>query len=189
MNLTSCNLVASTQDCRVGRGGARRLKWFLWRRSIPNDLPFREASTRRNNPRKSLTYYTAAYQLPLATIRDDSMALIDELFRFCNSLGDDWVALFAAHGLAIRQSSPATLANELLNQSLHVDRGIPGFEDFADDIAHAITPRLPAHSLLYHALASPNVSVGRNGATLTGFPSLDQIEIVENYVFGSRPKC
>jgi hypothetical protein len=115
------------------------------------------------------------------------MGLIDEVFRVCNSLGDDWADLFAAHGLAIRQTSPATLENELLNQSLHVDRGIPGFEDFVADIARAIVPRQPAHSLLYHALASPNVSLARNGVTLAGFPSLDEIEIIENYVFGSRP--
>src|SRR5687768_6444906 len=38
-----------------------------------------------------------------------------------------------------------------------VDRGVPGFEDFADEGIRGIEPGAPARSLLFHALASPNV--------------------------------
>jgi hypothetical protein len=115
------------------------------------------------------------------------MALINDLFDLCKKLDDDWAALLEVHGLHIRQSSPETLANELLNQILIVDRTIPGFQDFANDQARGIVPGRPAHSLLYHALASPNVLSGKDGKPLRKFPKLTEIETVENYVFGVRP--
>src|SRR6185503_7912659 len=53
---------------------------------------------------------------------------------------------------------------------------------FALSGAKAITMGSPANSLLYHALASPNVKAGING-----FPTLKEIETVENFVFGVQP--
>ena len=115
------------------------------------------------------------------------MALLDDVFAICRRLGGEWAKMLEIHGLNIQQSSPEALANELLNQNLIVDRTMPGFQDFADDQARGIVPGRPAHSLLYHALASPNVLSGKNGKPLRKFPDLDEIEAVENYVFGVRP--
>jgi hypothetical protein len=115
------------------------------------------------------------------------VALIDDVFQLCQKLSDDWSQLLTAHGLNIRQPDPATLANELLNQNLKVNRNLPGFQDFADDVARGIVPGRPSQSLFYHALASPNVVSGIDGRPLRDFPKLDEIEIVENYVFGVHP--
>jgi hypothetical protein len=115
------------------------------------------------------------------------MALIDDVFVVCNGLGDDWAEMLEVHGLNIRQSSPDALANELLNKNLIVDRDMPGFQDFADDQTRGIIPGRPAHSLFYHALASPNVVFGKSGKLLQAFPDLGQIETIENYVFGVNP--
>lgn len=49
-----------------------------------------------------------------------------------------------------------------------------------------ITPGQPARSLLYHALASPNVVEHKNNTELNLFPTLLQIDTVENYVFSVR---
>jgi hypothetical protein len=46
---------------------------------------------------------------------------------------------------------------------------------------------MPAQSLLLHALASPNVVKGANGADLADFPTLAEIAMVENYVYGVKP--
>src|SRR5262249_4972203 len=46
---------------------------------------------------------------------------------------------------------------------------------------------VPAHSLLYHALASPNVLNDPAGMRLGYFPTLADLEAVENYVFGVAP--
>ena len=50
-----------------------------------------------------------------------------------------------------------------------------------------ITAGQPSHSLLYHALASPNVFEQPDGTELTAFPSLQQIDVIENAVFGTQP--
>src|SRR5262245_1769009 len=68
-----------------------------------------------------------------------------------------------------------------------IDRTCPGFGDFAAAGVRAVEPGEPDLSLLYHALASPTVVDQRNGAPLGGFPTLAEIEAVENYVYGARP--
>jgi hypothetical protein len=40
--------------------------------------------------------------------------------------------------------------------------------------------------MLYHALAAPSVVATRDGTKLGGFPTLAEIEAVENYIYGSR---
>src|SRR5690349_5074161 len=100
------------------------------------------------------------------------MALIDKVFALCKEklVGNAWDILFKeGHGLDINQSTAANLADVLLNQELRINRKIPGFEDFADDLAHGIVPLRPAHCLLYHAVASPNVVVGIDGKPLPEF--------------------
>lgn len=52
-----------------------------------------------------------------------------------------------------------------------------GFDDFAGN--HLIKPGYPAFSLLYHALASPRV----RSAQFTAYPSLEQIDLLENYIY------
>jgi hypothetical protein len=115
------------------------------------------------------------------------MTLIDEIFALCKKLPDDWAALLKAHGLDIRKADGKALKRELTKKPLKVNRNIRGFADFAEDEAFGIVPRRPAHSLFYHALASPIMQTGVDGKLLSWFPSLDEIELVENYVFGVDP--
>jgi len=115
------------------------------------------------------------------------VSLINDVLVLCQQLSDEWADLLKAHGLNIRHSSASDLADELLQKDLHVDRTIAGFADFASDVARGIVPRRPAYSLLYHALASPNVVTGAKGVPLHSFPTLDDIELLENYVFGVAP--
>jgi hypothetical protein len=70
---------------------------------------------------------------------------------------------------------------------LRIDRTHPGFGDFNLAGTRAIEAGAPDRSLLYHAFASPGVSVSRGGAVLRGFPTLAEIDAVENYVYGVRP--
>ena len=62
-----------------------------------------------------------------------------------------------------------------------------GFEDFSLEGTRGIKPGHPARSLFYHSLASPNVVTGVDGLQLTSFPTLRELEIVENYVYGITP--
>ena len=116
------------------------------------------------------------------------MALIDDVFALCGRLADaGWAELLAAHGLDIRRPTPAALAAELARDLPAVRRAVSGFEDFAHEGRRGIEPGFPARSLLYHALASPNVLTGATGQQLDLFPTLRELEVVENYVFGVHP--
>src|SRR4051812_46850467 len=107
------------------------------------------------------------------------MALIDEVKTVCADLaGHGWADLLGRHGLDI---TAADLRAELA-KGLNVRREDPGFEDFAAEGHHGIEPGQPARSLLYHALASPNVVGTADGKRLGKFPTLAQLEAVENYV-------
>ena len=68
-----------------------------------------------------------------------------------------------------------------LDKKVKVDRAVPGFGDFAG--TRGIEPGSPGSSLLYHAFASPAVAA----EGLTSYPTLAEIEAVENYVYGVRP--
>jgi hypothetical protein len=80
----------------------------------------------------------------------------------------------------------ADLESELLKPLSNIDRTCPGFGDFALHGGKAIEPGQPDKSMLYHALAAPSVVATRDGTKLGGFPTLAEIEAVENYIYGSR---
>jgi hypothetical protein len=79
------------------------------------------------------------------------------------------------------------LRRELDKPLARIDRDFPGFGDFAIAGTRAIQPGQPDRSLLHHAFASPTVVAERMGTELRGFPTLSEIEAVENYVYGSVP--
>jgi hypothetical protein len=78
------------------------------------------------------------------------------------------------------------LDSELLKPLSKIDRSCPGFGDFALRGSRAIEPGEPDHSLLYHALAAPTVVANRQGKKLAEFPTLAEIETIENYVYATR---
>jgi hypothetical protein len=115
------------------------------------------------------------------------MPLIDDLKDVCKRLASKgWADLLRdSHGLDIKNKD---LAAELAQNLPNIDRSVPGFEDFAKEGKRGIEPGQPARSLLYHALASPNVVLGAGRKRLTAFPTARDLEIVENYTFAAgRP--
>jgi hypothetical protein len=81
----------------------------------------------------------------------------------------------------------ADLAAELAKPLSSIDRTFPGFADFALNGSRAIEPGQPDLSLLYHAFAAPSVIASdRSGKKLDGFPTLAEIEAVEDYVYAAR---
>lgn len=119
------------------------------------------------------------------------MALIDDVKKICDRLAPSgWrdLLLDVSHGvLDISQANATALKNALAKPLPQIKRSHPGFEDFSRDGAQGITPGLPAQSLLYHAFHSPNVLTGPTGNALVRFPTLRDLETIENYVFGVNP--
>ncbi len=113
------------------------------------------------------------------------MALIDDVQKICNRLAPvGWGELLAQHGLDI---TAADLKAELTKELPNIRRSVSGFQDFAFEGKRGIEPGHPARSLLYHALASTDVIKKADGSSLTVFPTLAEINTVENYVFGVKP--
>ena len=115
------------------------------------------------------------------------MTLIDDVKSVCDRLAPlGWRdILLAATGqqLDIQKSTAAALKTELTKNLTTIDRTISGFSDFALAGTKAIAAGSPANSLLYHAMASPSVVAG-----IGGFPTLKEIEAIENFVFGVAPQ-
>ncbi len=114
------------------------------------------------------------------------MALIDDVKNVCDRLAPlgwrDLLMDLTDDQLDILKPTSATLKAELTKTLADIDRTVTGFTDFSLSGTKAITAGSPADSLLYHALASPNVI-----SNLSGFPTLKEIETIENYVFGVQP--
>lgn len=92
------------------------------------------------------------------------MALIDDVKQLCDRIASEgWRDLLLAHGLDM---AAPDLAAELAKPLNQINRDLPGFEDFAFEGQRGIEPGYPARSLLYHALASPNVTTGVDGLTV-----------------------
>lgn len=113
------------------------------------------------------------------------MALIDEVKTICARLAPfGWAELLKEHGLDI---SAANLKKELARELPQIKRRMRGFEDFALEGIRGIEPGHPARSLLYHAFASPNVLTRIDGSDIKKFPTLAELDVIENYVFGAVP--
>ncbi|MBU6172534.1 MAG: hypothetical protein KGQ60_01950, partial [Planctomycetes bacterium] len=123
----------------------------------------------------------------LAARPDESEVLISLLFESCRRLAMlGWRDLLLDATGGQFDLLAKDLESELVKPLTKIDRTFPGFGDFASQGVKAIEPGYPDQSLLYHALAAPSVVALRNGAKLAGFPTLKEIETVENYVYASR---
>ncbi len=102
-----------------------------------------------------------------------------------NHADNGWHELLGLHGLDIKA---ADIEKELLEKELpNIRRDLPGFKDFSKEGKHGIEPGNPGRSLLLHAFCSPKVVMDKDGNKLGSFPSTEEIEIIENYVYGVKP--
>ncbi len=113
--------------------------------------------------------------------------LLDGVAAVCRRLAPlGWrELLLEASGGQLDIQAP-DLAGELGKPLTQIDRNCPGFGDFALHGKKAVEPGCPDQSLLYHALAAPSVVATRDGVRLRGFPTMAEIETVENYIYASR---
>ena len=156
-----------------------------------SDLPERLTSRRTFLQQTALgagaIMVSGAWQFAFASDGSRGMALIDAVGEACRRLAPlGWRQMLldvTAGGLDI---AAGDLADQLA-RPLRIDRSHPGFGDFDVAGTRAIEAGAPGRSLLYHAFASPGVSADRAGVALGGFPTLAEIDAVENYVYGVRP--
>lgn len=114
------------------------------------------------------------------------MALLDDLTQILARLAPrGWAALLQQHAGGLDITKPKSqLAAELQRQLTGIDRQHPGFEDLSTGARRGIEAGSPARSVLYHALASPDVHPLTAGVPADGdYPTPEELDVVENYVF------
>jgi hypothetical protein len=116
------------------------------------------------------------------------MALIDDVRLALGRLAPrGWKNLMQLHGLRLDAADlAAELQRPLVNTTGRstIDRTIAGFEDFSPEGTAAIEPADPGRSLLYHALASPNVNPSETGSRAdSDYPTLAELDLIENYIY------
>lgn len=138
----------------------------------------------------------AAHEAPHVASRTSTMAqgssgsgtLLDAVVATCQRLAaDGWRDLLLHVTNNVLDIAADDLRSMLAQPLTAIDRSVPGFEDFSLEGVRGIEPGSPARSLLYHALASPNVFMDRDGRVLSSFPTPAELEAVENYVYGAVP--
>ncbi len=118
------------------------------------------------------------------------MPLIDQVKTICDRLAPlgwrDLLLAVTSNALDISQTTNAKLLTALTTSLPSIDRTKRGFEDFHAAGTQAIAGGLPSRSLLYHALASPQVhptNTGQPSPKRTDYPTLDELDTVENFIY------
>ena len=114
-------------------------------------------------------------------------AILESVRSTLVALGDGW------HQYLMRTQKVDIRAKDLageLSKELPIDRTALGFADFDPMGKRAIEPGDPARSVLYHALASPNVLPKLNdGSDMAekDYPTWAQLDVLENYIYSLVP--
>jgi hypothetical protein len=144
--------------------------------------------------RRSLLQFTAigigtsaaAFVFPAAAA--ETTPLADRAVAACRRLAaNGWRQLLLDVTSGELDLEDPDLGARLTRPLARIDRTIPGFGDFDIAATRPIEPGIPERSLLYHAFAAPSVVAGRNGSELTAFPTLAEIDAVEDFIYGAVP--
>lgn len=118
------------------------------------------------------------------------MSLIDDVKTICDRLAPrGWRDLLLAvtnNALDISQPTKGKLKAALAAPLATIDRSTNGFEDFHPTANQAITGGRASHSLLYHALASPQVhptSDGNPSSNQNDYATLAELDVIENFIY------
>ncbi len=113
-------------------------------------------------------------------------SLIVQVEAICRRLAPlGWQKMMLAVTGGALDITASDLARELA-KPVAIHRTYPGFGDFALAGNRGIEPGRPDESLLYHALAAPTVVSDPAGRKLGGFPTIEEINTVENYIYATR---
>ncbi|MDC8760008.1 hypothetical protein [Janthinobacterium fluminis] len=115
----------------------------------------------------------------------NALPLLDAVKASCARLAPlGWRDLLLAATGGELDIGAADLRQELLKPLTAIQRGLAGFGDFSTAGTRAVTPGQPDLSLLYHAFASATVVARPDARELGGFPTLAEIESLENFIYG-----
>lgn len=118
------------------------------------------------------------------------MSLLDDVKTVCDRMAPlgwrDLLRNVTNNALDISQPTNAKLKTALTAPLATINRSLRGFEDFHPNGSQAITAGRPAESLLYHALASPQVHptiAGSPSISPADYPTLAELDTIENFIY------
>ena len=112
-------------------------------------------------------------------------AIINPVKKACKRLAPlGWRDLILAASGGALDILAFDLRKELLKELPNINRKVPGFGDFSLAGKAGVSACQPNTSLLYHAFASATVVSKVDGSALGGFPTLAEIDALENFIYG-----
>ena len=116
------------------------------------------------------------------------MTLFKRVQAICTALAPNgWRQLLLEATAGEMDICAANLEEVLARDLKSIDQSLKGFEDFAATDQAGQSGAFPSGArLLLHAFASPRVTEQTDGSPLTAYPSLAQIDCIENLLFANR---
>ncbi len=113
-----------------------------------------------------------------------STTITEQLWGVWQRLGPHWASYFNTAGLDLTKVTQEDFRDRL-TAPIKVNFGAPGLEDLSPQCQRGIEPGDPALSLFYHALASPHVHPSEIESTPENYPTIADLEVVENFIYAA----
>jgi len=114
-----------------------------------------------------------------------SSSITEQLWETWQRLKLHWAPYFKSAGLDLSGVTLDDFRERLTAPIKDMKRGVPGLEDLPPQSRRGIEPGDPALSLFYHALASPHVHPSQIESRGENYPTVADLEIVENFVYAA----
>jgi hypothetical protein len=115
---------------------------------------------------------------------NDPGMITKQLWEIWQRLRPHWFPYFKSAGLDLSDVSLDSLRPRLTTP-IEINFSLPGLEDLSPQCGKGIEPGDPALSLFYHALASPHVHPSQIEPRPENYPTVADLEIVENFIYAA----
>jgi len=113
-----------------------------------------------------------------------SSSITAQLWEVWQRLRPHWTPYFKSAGLDLTKVTTENFP-EQLTAPIKINLRVPGLEDLSPQCQRGVEPGDPALSLFYHALASPHVHPPKIESGSEAYPTIADLEIVENFVYAA----
>ena len=113
-----------------------------------------------------------------------SSSITAQIWDVWKRLGPHWAPYFKSAGLDLTKATRENF-REVLTAPVKIDFRIPGLEDLSPQCHRGVEPGDPALSLFYHALASPHAHPSKIASGPEAYPTIADLEIVENFIYAA----
>ena len=110
-----------------------------------------------------------------------SSNFIEQVWEVWQRLGPHWAPYFNTAGLDLTKVTRENF-RERLTAPIKIKSRAPGLEDLSPKCQRGVEPGDPALSLFYHALASPHVHPSKSESGPEAYPTIADLEVVENFI-------